>query len=254
MAAEKSTLNHFWNASFLFYQKHHLTTQWTESKTRPRTTQKRWVKATGGLIAPTAPYLTPDPHLNHVLCQTHTTNSLVIAHYTNRPTYNFRHQSCCSSVEENKVWQPKSRKTCADCRGTDSHQIRPFARWLNPVSPPFDAGGQERTLEMVSPFLPSCQPRSSPNLRSPVPPWHPPPPIELLFAGAAGMMTITGSCYNSGCNVNNFQTQFFYGEKLIIAFGRYIYIISRKYCLDTVWRQNLLAAPKQELWKWGEGG
>ena len=82
-----------------------------EQHTRDKTTQdeskpRRPLSNT----ALTALYLTPDPHLNHVLCQTHTTNSLVIAHYTNRPTYNFRHQSCCSSVEENKVWQPNAEE------------------------------------------------------------------------------------------------------------------------------------------------
>ena len=103
------------------YQQHRITPRFMERRQGPE--QHTRVKTTQDESKPrrplsntalTAPYLTPDPHLNHVLCQTHTTNSLVIAHYTNRPTYNFRHQSCCSSVKENKVWQPKSRKTCAD--------------------------------------------------------------------------------------------------------------------------------------------
>ena len=69
---------------------------------------------------------------------------------------------------------------------TCSHQIQLIVRWLNPVSPPLDAGSGEvavETLEMVSPFLPSCQPRSPPNLRFPV--WS----ATLI----APMMTITGS-------------------------------------------------------------
>ena len=78
------------------------------------------------------------------------------------------------STGKYRVWQPEWNQENLShrnrSRATCSHQIQLIVRWLNPVSPPLDAGSGEvavETLEMVSPFLPSCQPRSSPNLRSP---------------------------------------------------------------------------------------
>ena len=79
----------------------------------------------------------------------------------------------CSTGETGYDNQNESRKTFhieTAPGATCSHQNQLIVRWLNPVSPPLDAGSGEvavETLEMVSPFLPSCQPRSSPNLRSP---------------------------------------------------------------------------------------
>ena len=127
----------------------------------------------------------------YVLRQTHTTNSFVIAHYANRPHNppNITHVVQLEKTGSDN--QNESRKTFhtetapgAIC----SHQIQLIVRWLNPVSPPFDSGSGEvavETLEMVSPFLPSCQPRSSPNLRF--------PPSGLRATPIAPMMTITGS-------------------------------------------------------------
>ena len=109
----------------------------------------------------------------YVLRQTHTTNSFVIAHYANRP-HNPPNITHVVQVEktgsDNQNESRKTFHTKTAPGATCSHQIQLIVRWLNPVSPPFDAGSGEvavETLEMVSPFLPSCQPRSSPNLRSP---------------------------------------------------------------------------------------
>ena len=130
------------------------------------------------------------------------------------------------------------RKTCDDV-GERIHTKSSFARWLNPVSPPFDAGGQERTLEMVSPFLPSCQPRSSPNLRSlsPCPPCR--TPDWTSHRCRAGMMTITGNCHNLGRNVNNFQTHFFNSDNLLSHLNE-IVILSK----DEIIRKWLLSGSR----------
>ena len=88
----------------------------------------------------------------YVLRQTHTTNSFVIAHYANRP-HNPPNITHVVQVEKTgSDNQNESRKTFhtetapgAIC----SHQIQLIVRWLNPVSPPFDAGSGEVAVETI---------------------------------------------------------------------------------------------------------